>query len=240
MKNLRQPDKLKTMAKEIKTVHLEDKNYPQLLKTIPYPAKTLYYRGEIKEKEACLAIVGARDYSSYGKNVALKITTDLLKENLTIVSGLALGIDTFVQRVIVQNKKRTIAVLGTGLDNKSIYPQENVSLVEEILKEGGTLISEYPPGTPASKTSFPQRNRIISGLSLATLIIEAKKNSGSMITARWAKKQKRKIFVIPGSIYSANSKGCHQLIKEGHQLVETAEEIVQKLKPELYSYKNKS
>lgn len=229
-----------TSLREIKTIHFGDKNYPQLLKRIPHPIKTLYYRGEIKEKEACLAIVGTRDYSTYGKNVALKITTDLIKENLTIVSGLALGIDTFVQKTIVQNKKRTIAVLGTGLDYKSIYPQENANLAEEILKKGGALISEYPPGTLPSKTSFPQRNRIISGLSLATLVIEAKKNSGTMITAQWAKKQKRKIFVIPGSIYSANSKGCHQLIKEGHQLVETAEEIRQSLKLELYSYRNKS
>jgi len=208
------------------------------LKEIKDAPKVLYYRGEIKFDENCFAVVGTRRFSSYGKQVALEIAGDLAEAGLTIVSGLAPGIDTFAHTSVVERNKRTIAVLGTGLDEKTIYPQSNLKLAEKILETGGALISEYPPGTPGSQFTFPQRNRIISGLSLGILVIEAKQKSGALITAEWAKKQGRKVFAVPGPIYSSNSKGCHYLIKKGAKLVENAEDILKEfnltcLKPEV-------
>ena len=223
---------------EIKEISIEDGNYPKLLKEIKDAPKVLYYRGEIKFDENCFAVVGTRRFSSYGKQVALEIAGDLAEAGLTIVSGLAPGIDTFAHTSVVERNKRTIAVLGTGLDEKTIYPQSNLKLAEKILETGGALISEYPPGTPGSQFTFPQRNRIISGLSLGILVIEAKQKSGALITAEWAKKQGRKVFAVPGPIYSSNSKGCHYLIKKGAKLVENAEDILKEfnltcLKPEV-------
>lgn len=214
---------------EIKTILIEDKNYPKLLKEIKNPPRVLYYLGEIKKEENCFAIVGTRRYSSYGKQVALEIAGDLADAGLTIISGLAPGIDTFSHRTTVERKKRTISVLGTGLDEQSIYPKTNLKLAEEIIETGGCLISEYPPGTRGTKFTFPQRNRIISGLSLGTLVIEAKEKSGALITADYAFSQKRKVFAIPGSIYSSNSRGPHALIKKGAKLVENANDILGEL-----------
>ena len=214
----------------IKTISIEDKNYPKLLKKIKDPPEVLYYEGELKSEENCFAVVGTRMSSSYGKQVALEIAGDLAEAGLTIVSGLAPGIDSFSHIAVLEGRKRTIAVLGTGLDEKSIYPQENLKLAREILETGGALISEYPPGTRGTQFTFPQRNRIISGLSLGVLIIEAKQKSGALITANWAKKQGRKIFAIPGPIHSLNSKGCHYLIKhEVAKLVENANDILKEL-----------
>lgn len=214
---------------EIKTINVKDKNYPKLLKKIPNPPKILYYRGELKSDENCLALVGARRYSPYGKQAALEIAGDLAETGLTIVSGLAPGIDTFCHQATLERGKRTIAVLGTGLDEKSIYPQFNLKLAEKILETRGCLISEYPPGTRGNQFTFPQRNRIISGLSLGVLVIEAKMRSGALITANWAKGQNRKIFALPGPIHSLNSKGCHLLIKKGAKLVENANDILKEL-----------
>jgi len=214
---------------EIKEISIKDKNYPKLLKEISDPPKVLYFLGEIKENENRFAIVGTRLCSNYGKQVALEIAGDLAEAGLTIVSGLAPGIDTFSHLATVERKKRTIAVLGTGLDEKSIYPQSNLKLANKIIETGGCLISEYPSGTRGTQFTFPQRNRIISGLSLGVLVIEAKMKSGALITAEWARKQKRKVFAIPGSIYSSNSKGCHYLIKQGTKLIESANDILEEL-----------
>ena len=200
---------------EINKISIEDKEYPKLLKEIKNPPKILYYLGEIKATENCFAIVGTRRYSSYGKQVALEIAGDLAEVGLTIVSGFAFGIDTSAHQATIERGKRTIAVLGTGLDEKSIYPRSNLKLVEKILETGGCLISEYPPGTHGSEFTFPQRNRIISGLSLGALVVEAKEKSGALITANFAFSQKRKVFAIPGPIYSSNSRGPHLLIKKG-------------------------
>lgn len=214
----------------IKTISIKDKNYPKLLKEIKDPPEVLYYEGELKSEENCFAVVGTRMSSSYGKQVALEIAGDLAEAGLTIVSGLAPGIDSFSHIATLERGKRTIAVLGTGLDEKSIYPQENLKLARKILETGGALISEYPPGTRGTQFTFPQRNRIVSGLSLGVLIIEAKQKSGALITANWAKKQGRKIFAIPGLIHSLNSKGCHYLIKhEVAKLVENANDILKEL-----------
>ena len=217
------------MPEEIKTISIEDKNYPKALKEIKDPPGVLYYRGEILPEENCFAIVGTRRFSPYGKQVALEIAGDSAEAGLTIVSGLAPGIDSFAHQAVIERGKRTIAVLGTGLDEKSIYPQSNLKLAEKILETGGCLISEYPPGTPGSNFTFPQRNRIISGLSLGVLVVEAKQKSGALITANWAKKQGRKVFAVPGPIHSLNSKGCHYLIKNGAKLVENANDILKEL-----------
>ena len=215
--------------KEIKEISIEDKNYPKLLQEIKNPPETLYYKGKILANDSCFAVVGTRLTSSYGKQVALEIVGDLAEAGLTIVSGLAPGIDTLCHQATIEKNKRTIAVLGTGLDKESIYPQANLKLAEKILETGGCLISEYPPGTPGSKFTFPKRNRIISGLSLGVLVIEAKLNSGALITADWARAQGRGIFAVPGSVHSLNSRGCHYLIKRGAKLVENANDILKEL-----------
>ncbi len=217
------------MAEEIKKITVEDKNYPKPLKEIKNPPKALYIRGEILPKENCFAIVGTRRCSSYGKQAALEIAGDLAEAGLIIVSGLAPGIDTFAHQATVERGKRTIAVLGTGIDEKSIYPQANLKLARKILETDGCLVSEYPPGTRGTNFTFPQRNRIISGLSLGILVIEAKEKSGALITADYALRQRRKVFAIPGSIYSSNSRGPHCLIKNGAVLVENANDILKEL-----------
>jgi len=214
---------------EIKKVSIEDDFYPKLLKGISGAPKILYWRGELKKEERCFAIVGTRRCSEYGKEIAFSIAKDLSGAGLTIVSGMARGIDTFAHKGALEGGGRTIAVLGTGLDEKSIYPQENLKLAKTILKNGGCLISEYSPGTRGTQFTFPERNRIISGLSLGVLVVEAKTKSGALITAEWARKQGKKVFAIPGSIHSLNSKGCHLLIKRGAKLVETVNDILEEL-----------
>lgn len=214
---------------EIREIRIEDKNYPKLLKEIKDPPEILYYRGELKSDEQCFAVVGTRRCSDYGKQVALEIAGNLAEAGLTIVSGLAPGIDTAAHQAVVERNKRTIAVLGTGIDEESIYPQSNLKLAQKILETGGCLVSEYPPRTRGTQFTFPQRNRIISGLSLGVLVIEAKQKSGALITAEWTRKQNRLIFAVPGPIYSSNSKGCHYLIKQGAKLVENANDILEEL-----------
>jgi DNA processing protein len=211
---------------EIKEIKITDEHYPAELKKISNPPKTLYYRGEfLKPGELSLGIVGTRRASVYGKQVTLQLTSDLAHAGLTIISGLAPGIDTFAHQTCVENKKRTIAILGTGLDEKSIYPQQNLTLAQQIIQQGGCLISEYPPGTPGYPNNFRQRNRIISALSLGILVVEAKEKSGSLITANFAKLQQKKLFAVPGAIYTLNSSGPNKLIKEGATLVEKAQDI---------------
>jgi DNA processing protein len=217
------------MFKEIKKISIEDKNYPKRLKEIKDPPKILYYLGEMKGEDDCFAIVGARKCTNYGKEIAYRIASDLAEAGLTIVSGFAPGIDTIAHKAAIERGKRTIAVLGTGIDEKSIYPKSNLKLIDKILENGGAIISEFEPGTHGAKYTFPQRNRIISGLSLGVLVVEARIQSGALITANYAKEQGRKIFAVPGSIFSQASKGCHFLIKNGAKLVESAEDILEKL-----------
>jgi len=217
------------MTNEIRTTNIQDENYPKLLKKIKNAPEVIYYRGEMKSEENCFAVVGTRRFSPYGKQVALEMAGDLAEAGLIIVSGLAPGIDTFCHTAAVERRKRTIAVLGTGVDEKSIYPQSNLKLAQKILETGGALISEYPPDQRGTQFTFPQRNRIISGLSLGILVIEAKEKSGALITAHYAFEQNRKVFAIPGPIHSLNSKGCHYLIKRGAKLVESANDILKDL-----------
>jgi DNA processing protein len=214
----------------IKTISIEDRNYPKDLKKIKNPPKLLYFRGDFpQDKEKLFAIVGTRKCSDYGKTIAFNFAKELSLSNLVIVSGLARGIDTFSHLGALEGKGRTIAVLGTGLDEKSFYPKENLKIAKKILESGGCLISEYPPGQKGTNFTFPQRNRIISGLSSGVLVIEANKDSGALITANFAKLQGKKVFAIPGSIFWKTSKGCHFLIKNGAKLVEEPAEILKEL-----------
>jgi len=215
---------------DIKEVRIEDEKYPEELKKIKNAPKILYYVGDLPHpSEKCIAVVGTRRYSPYGQQVSSKVSGELADAGLTVVSGLAPGIDTFSHKAVVEKGKRTIAVLGTGLDEKSIYPQTNLDLSRKIVSCGGCLISELPEGTPGSQFSFPRRNRIISGLSLAVLVIEAKEKSGSLITADYAIKQNKKLFAVPGQIYSQNSSGPHKLIKNGAKLITGTADILANL-----------
>jgi len=214
----------------IKTLNIKDEKYPDGLKQISDPPKTLFYRGQLINNDQCFAIVGTRRCSEYGKELAFSISQDLSRSGLTIVSGMATGIDSFVHKGVLEANGKTIAVLGTGLDNSSIYPQENLKLADKILKQDGCLISEYPNGTHGSQFTFPQRNRIISAISLGVLVIEAKTRSGALITANWANKQGKKVFALPGNIHSQNSKGPHLLIKTNKAiLIESANDILKEL-----------
>lgn len=215
---------------ETKIIKIEDREYPEELKKIKGAPRVLYYKGILPQpEEKCIAIVGTRRCSPYGQQVALKMSGELCDAGLVIVSGLAPGIDTFSHRAVVEKRRRTIAVLGTGLDEESIYPQTNLDLSRKIIEHGGCLISELPERTPGSRFSFPRRNRIISGLSLAVLVIEAKEESGSLITADYAIKQNKKLFAIPGPIYSSNSTGPNKLIKNGAKLITGAADILNEL-----------
>ncbi|MBD3208111.1 MAG: DNA-protecting protein DprA [Candidatus Nealsonbacteria bacterium] len=215
--------------KKIKSIDIKSQYFPNRLRKIPQPPKKIFFIGSLLPLKKCFAIVGTRRCSSYGKEAALRIAGDLAEAGMTIVSGLAEGIDTCAHVAAVEKRKRTIAVLGTGLDRKSIYPKSNLELAERILETRGCLISEYPPRTRGNKFTFPRRNRIISGLSLGVLVVEAKIKSGALITAGRAKKQGRPVFALPGSIRSQNSKGCHYLIKTGAHLIENAEDILRYL-----------
>lgn len=214
------------MTQKIWKITIEDEKYPPLLKKINDAPKELFLRGEFDFDEKCFAIVGTRKCTQQGRDIASTIAADLASAGLTVVSGLAPGIDSASHWAAVKAGKRTIAVLGTGVDDKSIYPQFNLRLAHKILENNGALISEYPPNTHGSRFTFPQRNRIIAGLSLGVLIVEAPLKSGAMITADWTKKQNKKIFAVPGSLYSLVSAGPNLLIKRGAKLVENANDIL--------------
>ena len=211
---------------EIRVLKIEDSFYPESLRKIQYPPKRLYFRGKFPRNGIFFAIVGTRRCSDYGKEIAFSFAKTLAEKGVIVVSGMARGIDTFSHKGAIEGGGKTIAVLGTGVDEKSIYPKENIPLARKILESGGCLISEYPPGTPGRKENFPKRNRIISGLSKGVLIVEAKLKSGALITANLAKKQKREVFAVPGPVHSLNSKGPHSLIKKGARLTETVEDIL--------------
>ncbi|MDQ3798275.1 MAG: DNA-processing protein DprA, partial [Acidobacteriota bacterium] len=214
---------------------LDDGSYPYLLREIADPPITLYVRGEWQAcfDAPCVAVVGSRRCSTYGENAAAMLSRDLAEKGICIVSGLARGIDSAAHRAAVEAKGKTIAVLGTGIDN--VYPKENAKLVERILDAGGAIVSQFPLGTPPLKDNFPYRNRIISGLSLGVLIVEASERSGSLITARLAMEQNREVFAVPGNITSRNSFGTNYLIKDGAKLVQQWQDVVSELPAEIAS-----
>lgn len=229
-KNFKLENLLTILEKEqINVVSLEEKNYPQPLSQTYDPPFILFYKGEMRNEEKALAVVGSRKCTPYGAKVVEKIIPALVKGGLTIASGLALGIDALAHSQTLANGGRTIAVLGSGIDNNSIYPAANRNLAWEIIKSGGCLLSEFPPLAAPLKQNFPRRNRIISGLSLGTFVVEAGEKSGSLITARYALEDGRGVFAAPGSIFSWQSEGPNKLIREGAKPVLGAQDILEDL-----------
>ncbi len=208
-------------------IALSDSSYSKLLAEISDPPSALYCRGNADLlNTTCLAVVGTRKITPYGKEVATSITRALVHQGVTIVSGLAMGIDAAAHTSALDSHGKTIAVLGSGIDDNAIYPAINILLAQRILKEGGLIISEYPPTTDARKHMFPERNRIISGLSLGVVVIEADEKSGALITARCALDQNRDVFAVPGSILSPRSAGPNRLIQQGAKVVLSAADIM--------------
>ena len=216
--------------KNIELIKNTDKEFPQNLLNIEKSPKELYIMGNKKLlNKKSLAIVGTRNCTPYGAECAEKFATDISKKNICIISGMALGIDTFAHNGALKEKGNTIAVLGCGFDY--IYPEENIDLLNKIVEDGGLVVSEYPPKTKAVLSKFPYRNRIISGLSMGTLVVEATRNrSGSLVTARYAKEQNKKIFSIPGNINLKTSGVTNELIKGGAKLVTCANDILTEFK----------
>ncbi len=209
------------------TITLNDPHYPALLKEISDPPATLFLCGDANIlNQPQIAIVGSRNPTHAGCEIATEIASQLAAIGFCITSGLALGIDAAAHRGALNANGKTIAVLGCGLDR--VYPQRHCQLADQI-RQTGALLSEFPPGTPPLAPHFPQRNRIISGLSLGTLVVEATPKSGSLITARLAATQNREVFAIPGSIRNPLARGCHQLIQQGAKLVESVADIIAEL-----------
>ena len=212
---------------------LDDGSYPSMLREIDDPPPVLYVKGDW---QACfdqpgVGVIGSRMCSTYGVNASEMLSRDLASRGITVVSGLARGIDTAAHRGAIAGKGKTIGVIGTGID--TVYPRENNGLVREILESGGCIVSQFPLGTPPLAENFPYRNRIISGLSLGVLIVEASERSGSLITARLAMEQNREVMAVPGNITSGNSFGTNYLIKSGAKLVQQWQDVVAELPSEI-------
>ncbi len=222
-------------AKELKKrkisfLTLADKNYPELLKKSGRPPFVLYVKGskEVLNRHPAIAVVGTRRITSYGEEVTRILVSDLVGNNFTIVSGLALGVDAVASAAAIGSGGKTIAVLGCGVD--CVTPLENERLYNSIVQGGGAIVSEFPLGHPPLRGSFPSRNRIIAGLSLGVLVTEGAEDSGSLITADYAFKFKRPVFAVPGPITSTLSKGPFKLISKGAKLVTSANDILAELK----------
>lgn len=217
-----------TLQKEgIHCITQSDDEYPKLLKEIYDPPLCLFVRGNLTGNENFLAVVGPRKFSAYGKQVTETLIPSLSQAGLTIVSGLALGVDGIAHSVTLQANGKTIAVLGGGIDNKSIQPTAHRKLAEGIIEKGGAVISEYPPYTFPTNYTFPKRNRIIAGMSLGTLVIEAGESSGSLITAQCALDSNREVFAVPQNIFSPTSIGTNSLIKMGAKVVMNYTDILE-------------
>jgi DNA processing protein len=213
----------------IKVITIFDKEYPELLKEIYQPPWILFAKGDVSllAKESKLAVVGSRQATQYGKSAIRMILPGLIKNEVLTVSGLAKGIDSLVHEYTIKNGGKTIAVIAGGLYH--IYPKENMELALEMMKTQ-LIISEYPPDTKPLRWHFPARNRIISGLSKGTFIIEAKRKSGSLITANYAVNEGREVFSLPGSILNPFSSGTNDLIQQGAKLVTSAEDILEEIR----------
>lgn len=216
------------LARKIEWTHLTASDYPQRLLNIPDPPLMLFYKGRLpKENELSLAIVGARECSSYGEKVAGMFSKELSAEGVQIISGMARGIDGIAQRCAVDVSGSTFGVLGCGVD--VVYPKENSDIFEKILDKGG-LISEFEPGTQPLRRFFPLRNRLISGLSDAVLVVEARKRSGTYITVTQALEQGREVYAVPGRITDALSDGCNNLIASGAGIAVSPEDVLRELR----------
>jgi DNA processing protein len=213
---------------------LDDGVYPSSLREIYDPPIVLYVKGAWAEclDRPCIGVVGSRKCSTYGQNAALMLSRDLAQRGVTIVSGFARGIDAAAHKGALEAGGRTVAVLGTGIDQ--VYPRDHRKLAIEILDSGGALVTQFPLGTPPVSENFPYRNRIISGLSLGVLVVEAAENSGSLITARLAMEQNREVFAVPGNITSRNSFGTNYLVKgAGAKLVQQWQDVATELPPQI-------
>jgi DNA processing protein len=211
------------------TIAIGDDDYPELLTQLRDPPELLYVKGDCDALHLpSLAIVGSRNPTEGGARNAFEFARHLAKCGFCIVSGLAQGIDAAAHGGALKADAPTVAFLGHGID--SIYPASNRELADAIIRKGA-IVSEYPPGTPPMRQYFPQRNRLISGLSLGTLVVEAARRSGSLITARLSSEQGREVFALPGSIHNPLARGCHQLLRDGAKLVESADDIITELAP---------
>ena len=218
----------------IHKITIEDERYPEKLKKIKNPPSQLYYKGNIDLlKENIISIVGSRNCTENGKKLTNKFATELVEQNIVIASGMAKGIDSVAHKATIEEKGKTIAVLGNGLNQ--IFPKENIELYREIITQGGLVISEYPPDKKATSKYFLERNRIISGISIGILVVEATYRSGTSVTARLASTQNRKVFVLPHEIEDRHGIGTNQLIRKGAILVTSTEEIVKEF--EFLTYK---
>ena len=212
---------------KIETIQSIGEAFPQLLET-PEPPEQLYIKGVLPPTDALyLAVVGSRKYTSYGKQAAEKIIRELAGTGIIIVSGLALGIDAIAHRAALDAGLITIAFPGSGLDDSILYPAANFNLAKKIVESGGALISEFEPDFKATPYSFPQRNRLMAGISRGVLVVEAEEKSGTLITARLATEYNKDVFVVPGSIFSPQSRGIHQLLKLGATPVSSGTDILE-------------
>lgn len=219
------------LKNNIDIISIEDNEYPKILKSTYDPPVSLYIRGNKKIlNNDSIAIIGCRECSQYGKNVAQELAYNIARQRINIVSGLAKGIDGIAHKGAILAGGKTIAVLGNGLD--TIYPAENIPLAKEILKTGGAIISEYPLGEKPQKQNFPERNRIVSGMSKGIVVVEAKEKSGTLITVDFALEQGRDVFVVPGNINSETSVGTNELIKQGAKLITSYQDVIEEYKKE--------
>lgn len=225
---------------KIELVSFLDERFPSLLEETPDPPALLYVRGdpEIWRDKPLVSIVGSRKYTSYGKQVASELAKELARFGFVIVSGLAFGIDAIAHEAALEGEGLTLAVLGSGSDDVTLSPQSHLDLAHRIIDSGGAVITELAPGTPGSVGTFPARNRIMAGMSLGTIVIEAAEESGSLITARLALDYNRTVFAVPGSIFSPVSTGTNALLKEGARVVTGIQDILEELAPHL-SYEKK-
>jgi len=213
----------------IRVLPSTDDDFPPLLRETPFPIALLYVRGNLKKwNHSAVSVVGSRRYTAYGRQVAERLSTDLARAGVVVVSGLAYGIDSVAHETVLRERGITVAVLGNGLDDASIHPKDHLRLAERIT-ESGVLLSEYPPGTAASRGTFPARNRIIAGISLGTVVVEASERSGSLITANHALECGREVFSVPGPIFSPASVGTNRLIQNGAKLVRAVGDILGEL-----------
>ena len=210
----------------IELISIMDSRYPKKLQEIYDKPICLYVKGNVEILNSfSIAIIGCRNNTEYGEQMARKIVQDLVQKNVVTVSGLARGIDSIAHKATVEKSGKTIAVIGSGLDN--LYPKENIKLARDIIENGGAIITEYPIGTKPEKMNFPARNRIISGISNGIVVVEAKKKSGTMITVDFALEQGKEVFCVPGNVTSKNSEGTNELIKEGASIVTKVQDILQ-------------
>lgn len=214
---------------EIHTLAREE--FPESLNEIPEEPEQLFIAGELPDPHAYyyLAVVGSRKYTSYGREVVERIISGLSGYPIVIVSGLAMGIDGIAHRAALDAGLRTVALPGSGLDEKVIYPRAHLSLAREIVDAGGALLSEYEPGFHAAPWAFPQRNRIMAGISAGVLVIEAEEKSGTLITARLATEYNKNVYAVPGSIFSATSKGVNGLLRQGATPITSANDLLLEL-----------